>query len=84
MRLRIVCESSSESVSEETYTLEAGDRIEALDLTAATAEGRGAVFTVRVTAREQTRRVTVGTTDCGEVRADVTEEGALDVWASAC
>jgi len=84
IRLQLVCEPSSEPIYEGAYSLESGARIEALDLAAATVAGSGATITVRVTARGQTRSVTVETTDCGEVRGDVTEEGTVDVWASAC
>jgi hypothetical protein len=84
MRLQLVCAASSDSVYERTYTLEPGDRLHPLDLTAVTVAGRGAVVAVRVTAREQTRSATVETTDFGEVHVELSGEGAPDVWASAC
>jgi hypothetical protein len=84
MRVQISCEATAETVHDETYTLSQGDRREPFNLTTVTPEGAGSSVTVGVSVRNMTDNVTLKTTDCADVTARVTDDGSLQVDASAC
>lgn len=84
MDLRVVRIATNETVHEVTYDLAPGEEREVYSTAEANPEGIES-FRVVVTARSQTRKVTVETSTCyGGAYGVVRPDGALDVYYAVC
>jgi hypothetical protein len=84
VHVRVVRAATNETVHEGTYELAPGTEREVYDVAAADPDGVEA-FTVAVTARGTTERVTVETSACyGNVYGTIREDGGLYVFYAIC
>lgn len=84
MDVRVVRESTNESVHDETYDLDPGESQTAYDVADADPDGVEA-FEVVVTARGTTERVSIETSTCyGDASAEIRDDGTLYVYYAVC
>ena len=84
MHVRIVRETTNETVLDETYDLSTGTGRTVYNTADANPDGIER-FTVTVTARNTTESVPIRTSRCfGDAYADVTEDGELSVYYAIC
>lgn len=81
VRVRVVCVSTNETVHDETVEVFPDGSLSVYDLAEANPE-RGVPLRVVVTARNTTESVTVRTTECADVTAEVSADGELRVRAT--
>lgn len=84
MRVRVVREATNETVHEGTYTLSPGAERTVYNVSAADPDGIES-FTVVVTARGTTDRVTIRTNACyGDAYAEIQDDGTFYVYYAIC
>lgn len=84
MHVRIVREQANETVHEETYELAPGAARDVYDTASADPDGVEA-FTVVLTARNTTERVTIETSKCyGDAYGSVLEDGTVYLYYAIC
>ena len=83
VRVRVVCETTGETVHEGTYLVASGTGppLRTLDLSRANPDA-GVRLRVVVTARNTTESTTVETTACADVTGEVRADGGVRVWAT--
>jgi hypothetical protein len=84
MRVRVVRDATNRTVHEATYTVDPGAERTAYDV--ATADPVGVEsFTVVVTARDTTERVSIETSECyGDAYAEILDDGTLYLYYAIC
>jgi len=84
VRVRVIREATNTTVHNETYHLESGIERDVYHTTAADPNGIEE-FTVVVTARNTTERVTIKTNNCyGPAYAEIREDGTLYLYYVIC
>ncbi|MEF8779304.1 MAG: hypothetical protein V5A46_01325 [Haloferacaceae archaeon] len=84
VQVRVVRDSTNETVHEGTYDLSPGEEQAAYDVSEADPDGVES-FTVVATARDATERVTIETNRCyGNVHAEIQADGTLYLFYEIC
>lgn len=84
VRVRVIRNATGETVHDGTYTVSPDERLTVYNVSDASPDGIES-FTAVVTARNETRRVTIETNRCyGNVYGELLEDGELYVYYEIC